>query len=229
MYKKKISYGLEKKYNSYQNTGTVGTMMQLCHKDLEGVKYLVNLKNSSKILEIGAGTSPHLKFIKHKFGRYVFLETSKFAINFLKKKIGNNKKFEFNTYNGKKIPYKNNYFDRIIISHVLEHIPQPELFLKEMMKKLKRGGILSISLPNDPGFLWRLGRFFLKLFKVKKKLNITALEYDYMIACEHINSIFNLISIIRYNYKNNIISEKYLPFKINIIDLNLFYNITLKK
>ena len=97
------------------------------------------------------------------------------------------------------------------------------------MKKLKRGGILSISLPNDPGFLWRLGRFFLKLFKVKEKLNITNLEYDYLIASEHINSIFNLISIIRYNYKNNIISEKYLPFKINIIDLNLFYNITLKK
>ena len=64
---------------------------------------------------------------------------------------------------------------------------------------------------------------------LKEKLNITNLEYDYLIASEHINSIFNLISIIRYNYKNNIISEKYLPFKINIIDLNLFYNITLKK
>ena len=158
-----------------------------------------------------------------------FLETSKFAVNFLKKKIGINKQFEFKTYSGKKIPYKNNYFDRIIISHVLEHVSDPEIFVKEMMMKLKKGGILSIALPNDPGFLWRLGRFFLKLFKVKKKLNITNLEYDYMIASEHINSIFNLISIIRYKYGNNIISEKYSPFKVNIIDLNLFYIVTLKK
>ena len=75
MYKKKIFINLGNKYNSYQNTGTVGTMMQLCHKDLEGVKYLINLKDNSKILEIGAGTSPHLKFVKHKFSRYVFLET----------------------------------------------------------------------------------------------------------------------------------------------------------
>jgi len=229
MYKKKLTFKLENKYNSYQNTGTVGSMMQLCHKGLEGGRYLKKLKDDSKILEIGAGTSPHVKFVKHKFGKYFFLETSKFAISFLKKKIGNNKKFEFKTYNGKKIPFKKNYFDRIIISHLLEHVPDPEIFLEEMMMKLKKGGILSIALPNDPGFLWRLGRFFLKLFKVKKKLNITNLEYDYMIAIEHINSIFNLISIIRYRYKNNIISEKYLPFKINIIDLNLFYNITLKK
>jgi phosphatidylethanolamine/phosphatidyl-N-methylethanolamine N-methyltransferase len=229
MYKKNISLKLENRYNSYQNTGTVGAMMQLCHEGLENNKYLKKLKNDSKILEVGAGTSPHLKFVNHKFGKYFFLETSKFAVTYLKKKIGINKKLKFKIYSGKKIPYKNNYFDRIIISHVLEHVSEPEIFLKEMIMKLKKGGILSIALPNDPGFLWRLGRFFLKLFKVKKKLNITNLEYDYMIASEHINSIFNLISIIRYKYGNNIVSEKYLPFKVNIIDLNLFYIVTIKK
>ena len=229
MYKKKINLKLANKYNSYQNTGTVGVMMKLCHEGLENNRHLKNLKNDCKVLEIGAGTSPHLEFVKHKFSKYFFLETSKFAVNFLKKKVGISKKFEFKTYSGKKIPYKNNYFNRIIISHVLEHVSEPEIFLKEMMMKLKKGGILSIALPNDPGFLWRLGRFFLKLFKVKKKLNITNLEYDYMIASEHINSIFNLISIIRYKYGSNIISEKYSPFKVNIIDFNLFYIVSLKK
>ena len=97
------------------------------------------------------------------------------------------------------------------------------------MTKLKKNGILSIALPCDPGLMWRWGRFYLKLFNVKKKLNISNLEYDYMIASEHINSIFNLISIIKYKYKNNIISEKYLPFKVRIVDFNLFYNVTLKK
>ncbi|RZO62513.1 MAG: SAM-dependent methyltransferase [Candidatus Pelagibacterales bacterium] len=229
MYKKKAILKIEKKYNSYQNTGAVGTMMEVCHKGLEDTRYLKKIKNNCKVLEIGAGTSPHLKYVKHKFGKYYFIETSKFAINFLKKKFGDDKKFKFKTYNGRKIPYKKNYFDRIIISHVLEHISDPEFFLEEMMSKLKKNGFISIALPNDPGFLWRLGRFFLKIFKVKKKLNITNLEYDYMIATEHVNSIFNLISIIRYKHKNNIISEKYLPFKIKILDLNLFYNVTLKK
>ena len=229
MYKKKQFFKLEKKYNSYQDAGTVGTMMKICHEKLEDNKHLKRLKNNCKILEIGAGSSPHLKYIKHEFGKYFFLENSKFAINFLKKKFSGNKKIQFKSYKGKKIPYKKSYFDRIIISHVLEHITDPENFLEEMMLKLKKNGIISIALPSDPGLLWRLGRFFLKLFSVKKKLNISNLEYDYMIASEHINSIFNLISIIKYKYNKNIISEQYLPFKIKILDFNLFYNITLKK
>ena len=97
------------------------------------------------------------------------------------------------------------------------------------MTKLKKNGILSIALPCDPGLMWRWGRLYLKLFSVKKKLNISNLEYDYMIASEHINSIFNLISIIKYKYKNNIISEQYLPFRVRIVDFNLFYNVTIKK
>ena len=98
-----------------------------------------------------------------------------------------------------------------------------------MFKLLKKNGFISIALPSDPGVLWRLGRFFLKMIKVKKILNITNEEYDYMIATEHVNSIFNLISIIKYKYQENIVSEKYLPFKVKSIDLNLFYNVTLKK
>ena len=73
------------------------------------------------------------------------------------------------------------------------------------------------------------GKIFLKLFTVKNKLGISKLEYDYMIATEHINSIFNLKSIIHYNFKKNIIKELFLPMKLKIIDLNLFYNVTLRK
>lgn len=229
MYKNKQFQKLAKKYSTYQDEGSVGAMMNVCHKNLEISEYLQKFHKHSKILEIGAGSSPHVKYVKHEFSEYYFLENSKFAINFLKKKFNKQKRFKFKVYNGKKIPFKNNYFDRVIISHVLEHIDQPEVFLEEMMLKIKKRGILSIALPADPGLMWRCGRFFLKLFTVKKKLKISNLEYDYMIASEHVNSLFNLKSIIKYKYKNNIITEQYLPFRIKILDCNLFYNVTLKK
>tara|TARA_B110000971_G_C19769168_1_gene390037 strand:+ start:1 stop:690 length:690 start_codon:yes stop_codon:yes gene_type:complete len=229
MYKKKVFKKVEKKYNSYQEEGTVGLLMRLCHFQLEKNNYFNKFDKKSQVLEIGAGSSPHFNYISHMFGKYIFLENSKFAINYLKKRFKKNKKIYFKAYSGKKIPFKSNYFDRIIISHVLEHVPEPELFLKDMMSKLKKGGILSISLPCDPGALWRVGRFFLKIFTVKKKLNISNMEYDYLIASEHINSIFNLKSIIKYKYSKNIIIESYLPTRIKFTDLNLFYNITLKK
>jgi hypothetical protein len=116
------------------------------------------------------------------------------------------------------------------MSHILEHVSDPEFFLFKILSKLKKGGYLSISLPTDPGFLWRLGRFYQKIFNVKNKLNLNNEDYDYMIATEHVNSIFNLISILKYHYKKNIICEEFLPFKfLKSPDCNLFYNLTIVK
>tara|TARA_Y100000591_G_scaffold236461_1_gene207210 strand:+ start:1886 stop:2578 length:693 start_codon:yes stop_codon:yes gene_type:complete len=230
MYKNKQFKKLEKKYSEYQDSGSVGFFMNICHKNLEvDIKNDAIEKRKKKILEIGAGTSPHINYLNNDYEKYFFLENSKFSIKYLKKRFKKNKKIHYKLYSGKNIPFKASYFDRVIISHVLEHIPNPENFIEEMMKKLKPGGKLSISLPCDPGLLWRFGRFFLKIFSVRKKLGISKKEYDYMIATEHINSIFNLISILKYKFSKNIVSEYYLPFRIKIIDFNLFYNITLIK
>ena len=144
------------------------------------------------------------------------------------KKYNDNPKVIAKNYDGKILPYEKNYFDRIIISHCLEHIIDPESFLLEMMKKLKKGGILSISLPTDPGLLFRLGRLYLKIFSIKKKYKISSRQFDYMNATEHVNSIFGLSSIIKYNYED-CLKESYLPFKIKLFDLNLFYNVHITK
>ena len=58
MYKHKKFALLGKKYSSYQNTGSVGLMMKICHEGLEKIKALQDIKKNSIILEIGAGTSP---------------------------------------------------------------------------------------------------------------------------------------------------------------------------
>jgi hypothetical protein len=97
-----------------------------------------------------------------------------------------------------------------------------------MMSKLKNGGVLSISLPTDPGLLWRLGRLFIRYFIVKKTYMVSRAEYEYINATEHINSIFTLVNLIRYNFKNQI-EECCLPLRIKLLDINLFYNVHITK
>ena len=63
MYKKKQFLKLEKKYSSYQEKGSVGTMMELCHRKLENNEHFKQFNKNSKILEIGAGSSPHVKYV----------------------------------------------------------------------------------------------------------------------------------------------------------------------
>lgn len=182
------------------------------------------------VLEIGPGTSPHISYLNLNFEKYFMLDQSLFSVNFLKKKFYKNHNIIVKQSINSSIPFKNNYFDRIIMSHILEHVIDPEVFLFKILSKLKKGGYLSISLPTDPGFLWRLGRFYQKAFNIKDKLNLNNRDYDYMIATEHVNSIFNLISILKYHFKNNIVCEEFLPFKfLKSADCNLFYNLTIIK
>ena len=221
MYKKDEFKKLDAKYNTHLYTGLIGYAMRYCHRHLEKFN---KKEKYSKILEIGAGSAPHLNYLKHDYDEYFVVETSYYALDIYKDMKNINAKI----YDGKKLPFEDNFFDRIIISHCLEHIIEPEKFLVEMMSKLKKGGVLSISLPTDPGLLWRLGRLFIRNFTVSKTYKISKEEYEYVNATEHVNSIFNLINLIRYNFKNQI-EEYCIPFRIKLPDINLFYNVHITK
>lgn len=219
--KKVSNKKINKFYSQHLYTGLNGILMRYCHRQLE--EKIFNKKHKN-ILEIGAGSEPHFKYLKNQNCKYTILEVLKDKNS----KSKSFKKFKYVFYNGKKIPFKKNTFDRIILSHTLEHIPFPEMFLLDAYSKLKKGGMISISLPTDPGAMWRLGRFYNKIFKIKKTLKISSLEYDYMNSIEHINSIFSLLNIIRYRFKGKI-SESFVPFKIKSPDINLFYNVHISK
>ena len=221
MHKNELFKDLASKYNTHLYTGLNGYAMRYCHRQLENFN---REKKYSKVLEIGAGNAPHLDYLKHEYDEYFIAETSNYAMKFYK----GMKNIKAYSYDGVNLPFENNFFDRIIISHCLEHTNEPEKFLFKTMDKLKNGGVLSISLPTDPGLLWRLGKLFTKYFTAKRTYKISSREYDYMLATEHINSIFNLISLIKYHFKDQM-EESFLPFKIRLVDLNLFYNAHITK
>lgn len=90
-----------------------------------------------------------------------------------------------------------------------------------MNQFLNKNGILRVALPTDPGLAWRLRRYFVKKFIRNKTWNINEQDYDYLNATEHVNSIFNLIIILKKHFK--VLNEFYYPTRINLADLNIFY------
>jgi ubiquinone/menaquinone biosynthesis C-methylase UbiE len=66
-----------------------------------------------------------------------------------------------------KIPFEDSFFDKIICAEVLEHVSDKNTALKELLRVLKNGGNLIITVPNlnSDATLW--GRF-LRLIKKRK-------------------------------------------------------------
>lgn len=63
------------------------------------------------------------------------------------------KHVSFSIYNGEKFPHQDNYFDIIIVNHVLEHIQNPERILTELKRVIKNKGRIYIEVPNKRS-LW---------------------------------------------------------------------------
>jgi len=177
-----------------------------------------------KVLEVGAGTGHHLSFIQHQFDQYFLTDLDSKALDLAKNKLANSKKYEkfkhkiiFDIQSGAQLTYPDNSFDRVIATHILEHILEPHLVLKEWARVLKHQGILSILIPTDPGIAWRLGRH---LGPRQKSIN-HGIAYDYAMAREHVNSCHNLIAILNHYFPTA--QKSFWPLPIKSIDLNLFF------
>ena len=68
-----------------------------------------------------------------------------------------------------RLPFKNQSFDRIICSEVLEHVPDPDLVLAEIERILKPGGLfISKTVCNLP-LKWRIMKLILPLVQMLGK------------------------------------------------------------
>lgn len=205
-------------YDEYNYTSALQTyVMHASHKLLE--KDFKISDNYENVLEIGAGTGEHLKFVQHKFKNYHVTDNNEEALKLAKRKIDNkiSRNVIFEKQVGNNLSYTDNTFDRLIAVHVLEHIYEPHLTIKEWMRVVKDGGIISILVPTDPGLLWRLGR----CLGPRKNALRKGIAYDYVMAREHVNSCHNLFAILNHTFGES--RDKWWPLNVGWIDCNLFY------
>jgi len=211
-------------YEEYLYTGLQGLFMRHNHEILSK-NFPVKL--NKRILEIGGAAKPHCSLVelksvdeywisdtKKSFDRYTNLIDNK-----IKKHLyENDGDYEYFTDSGKT-------FTRIIVSHVWEHLHDPEGFLLKWIGLLDNEGCIDIAIPCDPGWAWRLGQLVFRK-KATKIFGVTSEEIDLIMTREHINPCQNLIRIVKcYTNKNG----RFYPFNIPLTDINLFVFFRLNK
>lgn len=101
---------------------------------------------ASSILDIGSGRGFTLYFLRKHFGfaKTVGTQISKPAVNFSKDKLG----LKIYAKDLLWINFKKEKFDLVTIWHVLEHIHDPERYIKKIHRLLNKDGLLIIEVPN---------------------------------------------------------------------------------
>lgn len=212
-------------YDTANNYDTLsGSLLQKSHRLLEDI--LPKEFLFTRILEVGAGSGHHFAYVSDNYQEYIMTDNSDAMLEIASKKYHQKSvcgALKFERQDASALSFEAESFDRLIATHVLEHLANPVDVLKEWDRVVRQNGVISIVLPCDPGMLWRLGRHF----GPRKNAQKLGIAYDYLQAAEHINSIFNLVVFIKHHFE--VISDIWYPSRLAIPDLNLFYICHLKK
>jgi ubiquinone/menaquinone biosynthesis C-methylase UbiE len=177
-------------------------------------------RHFGRVLEVGAGTGAHFPFVRHAFDEYRITDNDAKALEGAKarvEKLGRARGVSYEVQSAVKLDVPDRSFDRLVATHVLEHLYEPHKVLKEWARVVRPGGVITVLLPCDPGFAWRLGRM-LGPRRNSEKLGVA---YDYVMAREHVNPLNNLIAFLHHYFTAR--EEAWWPFRVPSMDANLFY------
>jgi SAM-dependent methyltransferase len=116
-------------------------------RDLWIKKQASSIEPNSKVLDIGAGSSPYRKYFSHC--NYVTQDFCQLEPSQLR--FGSGYSLIDIVSNAEQIPVDDCTFDVILLTEVIEHVPNPIEVLKEASRILKDDGVLILTAPLGSG------------------------------------------------------------------------------
>lgn len=136
--------------------------------------HYLRLHACGRLIDLGCGNVPLYATYKNLIAQNICVdwENSMHANPFLDKICNLNER----------LPFDNEEFDTILLSDVLEHIPEPEKLWREMARILKPGGKIILNVPffykihEAPHDYFRYTEFALRRFAKDVNLEVVVLE-----------------------------------------------------
>jgi SAM-dependent methyltransferase len=175
-----------------------------------------------KTLEIGAGIGAHLAFEDLSRQDYHCIELRENMAEAIEKRFPSVSATVGDCQ--EELPYDSQSFDRVVVVHVLEHLPNLPGCVQEVRRVLKPGGLFSVVLPCDPGLAYGLARKLSaeRIFRKRYKQS-----YKWFIDREHINSPAEILSLLDDGFDE--LDRAYWPMRVPVSNINLCIGTTRRK
>ncbi len=182
---------------------------------------LRTFKEGGRTLEIGAGMGAHIRYENISKQDYVALEVQSGMTEKVLSLFPGIRAITGDCQ--EKIDFPDQYFDRVLAIHILEHLPDLPSALLEVKRVLKPDGTFCVIIPCDPGFAYSIARnisarpLFEKLYHQ---------NYDWLIKMEHINTPHEITAELQNHFR--VVHRRFFPFNFPIKDINLIIGLTLE-
>lgn len=205
----------EAHYYRIQRKGFQGWGNSLIDREIEK---LTPRRPLDKILEVGASSGEHLRFVSRDpiWSEYICADkfpglSNPSLFRSLSRQSKMNGGVEFIQCDVHSMPFEDNRFTLVISTCLLAHVDSPMQVLHELRRVTQSAGSIVIGMPCDPGFLNRMIKTFITYPKMRKS-GISNPRLNY--ALEHRNPIHNLIELIKEVFKVDKVEFYWFPFKI---------------
>lgn len=121
---------------------------------LRRLRLIEKLKSKGRILDIGCGAGYFLLLARQSGWEGFGLDVSKWASDYARNSYG----LEVTTGTLKTAHLPQDWFDVVLLNHVLEHFPDPSAELNRVYRILKQSGIVVVDLPNFASLTSRVYR-----------------------------------------------------------------------
>jgi|TARA_B110000263_G_scaffold127688_1_gene111070 SAM-dependent methyltransferase len=116
----------------------------------------LEISEGSSVLDMGCGEGRHTigLFVEKQINAFGFdlslddLNIARSRLDDFSTQSSSNSVCVFGVSDINNMPFQDGSYDSVICSEVLEHVPAPEESIKELIRVLKPGGVLALSVPR---------------------------------------------------------------------------------
>jgi SAM-dependent methyltransferase len=128
---------------------------------------LLDISPSDRVIDLGCGTGRHVLELSKRPAQVIGADISRndlrigrFLIEIMRRRDEVQARVHWLQTAGERLPFVDGAFDRVICTETLEHVDDDAVLARELVRVLKPGGILAISVPDEYSekVFWKLSK-----------------------------------------------------------------------
>ena len=128
---------------------------------------LLDIRAEDRVIDLGCGTGRHVLELAKRPADVIGADISRddiragrYLLEIMRRRDEVKARVHWLQTAGERLPFKDGAFDRIICTETLEHVDDEHVLARELVRVLKPGGILAVSVPDEfsEKVFWKLSK-----------------------------------------------------------------------